>query len=339
MPLYPQDRDTGFDITRLNHLHLDVTDLAESRRFYEEFVGLVVTEATDDAVYLRGIEEIQHHSLVLHRAADAAVGRTGFRVAAPEDLDRLAEHFRARDLPTRFVDLPAQGRTLQVSDPQGVPVEFIAAMPVVGTRREVLDYTRKVGAAPPRFDHLQIRVPDADSAVEFWAGLGFHTSEAATATGDADEPLQVAFLERKGNANDIVFSQGPGPKLHHFAFVVHDAPVTMLHLLDTAHTHGFKTNVEYGPNRHSIGTETTMNLRDPDGHRVELLSHPYFVDADEPTLLWSFADPLAAVSLWGAEPELSWFTETSPMRGVRAREPETPTPMPGAPVQRVSHAG
>ncbi|HVM57048.1 MAG TPA: VOC family protein, partial [Gaiellaceae bacterium] len=57
--------ETPFDIVRVAHVELVVTDLAASREFYVDVLGLVPTEEADDAIYLRGYEERLHHSLVL----------------------------------------------------------------------------------------------------------------------------------------------------------------------------------------------------------------------------------------------------------------------------------
>ena len=41
----------------LSHVVFGVKDLAASRRFYVDILGLQVTDETDDAVYLRALEE------------------------------------------------------------------------------------------------------------------------------------------------------------------------------------------------------------------------------------------------------------------------------------------
>jgi catechol 2,3-dioxygenase len=60
--LYPP-----FNIVRLSHIVLTVTDLAASRAFYVDTLGLQVTDETSDAIYLRAMEERGHHCLVLDR--------------------------------------------------------------------------------------------------------------------------------------------------------------------------------------------------------------------------------------------------------------------------------
>ena len=74
------NQNPPFAITRASHVALAVTDLEASRDFYRDTIGLVVTEETDDVVYLRGLEEASHHSLRLERAAEAKALAVGLRV-------------------------------------------------------------------------------------------------------------------------------------------------------------------------------------------------------------------------------------------------------------------
>ena len=109
-----------FNITRASHVELLVADLERSLRFYVEVIGLAITERDDGAVYLRGMEESCHHSLVLRVAPDAShCVRIAFRVFTDEQLERLAEHLANLGLEPVWAHLPHQGRTLHVSDPAG----------------------------------------------------------------------------------------------------------------------------------------------------------------------------------------------------------------------------
>ena len=80
MPVPTHIFDPPFNIIRCSHAVLDVVDLNKSRAFYENTVGLHVEDSDDKAVYLRGSEEHQHHSLVLRKAPVAACSRLGFRL-------------------------------------------------------------------------------------------------------------------------------------------------------------------------------------------------------------------------------------------------------------------
>ena len=74
------------------------------------------------------------------------------------------------------------------------------------------------GGSPQRLDHVQVAAADIQAACDFYAALGFRLTEY-TAKDGTDE-LWGVWLQRKGNPHDIVFSNGRGPRLHHFAYTV-----------------------------------------------------------------------------------------------------------------------
>src|ERR671913_162974 len=81
------------DILRCAYMELVVTDLAASRVFYVDVLGLHVTEEDDEAIYLRSTDEFIHHNLVLRRGETAAVAAFSYRVRTPEDLDRAVAFY------------------------------------------------------------------------------------------------------------------------------------------------------------------------------------------------------------------------------------------------------
>ena len=50
-------KNPPFNITRASHVCLTVRDLASSRHFYTEVLGLVVSGEENSVLYLRGAEE------------------------------------------------------------------------------------------------------------------------------------------------------------------------------------------------------------------------------------------------------------------------------------------
>src|SRR5437867_6121737 len=117
-----------FNVIRCSHVVLDVVDLNASRQFYESSVGLHVEDRDDEAVYLRGSEEHQHHSLVLRQANTAGCSRLGFKVGNEQDLDKAAAFFSENGISYAFAEQPFQGRTLQFADPFGFQIELYASM-------------------------------------------------------------------------------------------------------------------------------------------------------------------------------------------------------------------
>lgn len=53
------------NVIRVAHVELRVKDLERSREFYVDKLGLIETAREDGRLYLRGLEECVHHSLVL----------------------------------------------------------------------------------------------------------------------------------------------------------------------------------------------------------------------------------------------------------------------------------
>ena len=64
-----------FNTTRASHVVLTVKDLGASRAFYCDALGFAISEEDGNALYLRGIEEACHHSLVLKRSPQPPVMR------------------------------------------------------------------------------------------------------------------------------------------------------------------------------------------------------------------------------------------------------------------------
>jgi len=306
MSLPPASFPPPFQITRASHVVIGVNDLAKSRAFYVDGIGLVISDETKDAIYLRGVEEAAHHSLVLkHTSAVPAAERVGMRVFTEDDLDRAKAHFDKAGLPTKFVEVPHQGRTLHVSDPLGTPLELCATMETMP--RLTVAFDKWTGASPQRIDHFQILVPDVPRACAFYVGMGFRLSEYVC-PDDSDELLFV-FLQRKGNPHDFVFANGTGPRLHHFAFTVAES-ARLFQACDILGSLGFGKQPEHGPGRHGPGHALFVYFRDPDGHRIELFnSHYQMMDIENQPVRWSAA--YTRQRGWGLPPQRKWHFEAS----------------------------
>jgi catechol 2,3-dioxygenase len=311
----------GFNVTRASHVVLTVKDLAASRRFYEEVIGLILTAEADGAMYYRGIEESCHHSLVLRQTRGEPVCEcVGLRALTEDDLEEIARHFRAHDCPAEWADVPHQGRTLHATDPVGTRLEICAHMPV--EPRQITSFSRHRGGCAQRIDHFQIVTPHVPRALEFYAGMGFRLTEYIALGGE----LRGVFLQRKGNPHDIVFFHGAGPRLHHTAFFAQENH-HLLKACDIAGELGFGRSVERGPGRHGPGHAMFVYFRDPDGHSIELFNtHYQVIDLENKPIGWDARDPKLAFP-WGLPAQRRWFEEATPFAGVAIEEPD-PKPAP-----------
>ncbi|HVG49993.1 MAG TPA: VOC family protein [Xanthobacteraceae bacterium] len=312
----------SFNITRASHVVMTVKDLAASKHFYTELAGLIVSGEDKDTVYLRGLEEACHHSLVLKRASGKPqCERIGMRVFTEQDLDKAAEFYRKAGLPVKEVSVPFQGRTIHVSDPSGMPLEFCATMTVMP--RMVTAFRHFKGGSAHRLDHYQVLASDVQAQCEFYMKQGFRLSEYIVA--DHSEEFAGVFLQRKGNPHDLVFFTGAGPRLHHFAYTSIDAG-TLMRACDIAGNLGIGNVVERGPGRHGPGHAQFVYFRDPDGHRVELFTtHYQIMDIECEPIRWD-ANSQLRKEIWGLPAQRSWIEEATEFSGVPTAPPKLNEP-------------
>lgn len=310
MPIPAPNLNPDFNIIRLSHVELFVRDLAWSRAYYVDTLGLQVTHEDADAIYLRAMEERGHHCVILRKGTSGEVGVLGFKVWSEDDLDRAEAWFRARDLPTKWIERPFMGRVLRTRDPWGVPLEFYAVM----DRLPVIAQAYKLyrGVKPLRIDHFNLFSANVDEAVKFYGAMGFRVTEYT-----ADEETGrtwAAWMHRKGGVHDIAFTNGTGPRLHHLAFWV-PTPLNIIDLLDLMSTTGYVSNIERGPGRHGISNAFFLYIRDQDGHRTEIYCSDYqTLDPDLEPIKWDLKDPQRQ-TLWGAPAPKSWFELGSEFEG------------------------
>ncbi|MCP1232149.1 3,4-dihydroxyphenylacetate 2,3-dioxygenase [Acetobacter indonesiensis] len=316
MPISPFNLYPDFNILRLSHVELVVTDLARSRTYYADLLGLQVTDEDTDHVYMRALEERGHHCMVLRRGEKGEVGYLSLKVFSEEDLDKAERYFRNLDHKVEWVERPYQGRTLRTHDNLGIPLEFYFKM----DRLEPIHqkYALYHGVKPLRIDHFNCFSPDVDASVEFYNNLGFRVTEYTE--DESTGRLWAAWMHRKGGVHDMAFTSGVGPRLHHTAFWV-PTPLNIIDLLDLMSTTGYLANIERGPGRHGISNAFFLYLLDPDGHRTEIYCSDYqTVDPDLEPIKWQLTDPQRQ-TLWGAPAPRSWFEHGSEFHGLETRQP------------------
>lgn len=316
MPVPAPNLYPDFNVVRLSHVELVVTDLARSRAFYADMLGLQVTREDDDTICMRALEERNHHCIVLKKGADPVARDLGFKVYSGGDLDRAETFFRTKGLPVAWVERPHQGRTLRTQDPFGVPLEFYHQMEALQPIHQ--QYKLYKGVRPLRIDHFNCFSTDVDGSVAFYNELGFRVTEYTE--DEETKKLWAAWMHRKGGVHDLAFTNGRGPRLHHVAFWV-PTPLAVIDLLDLMATSGCLANIERGPGRHGISNAFFLYIRDPDGHRIEVYCSDYMtVDPDLEPIRWDLKDPQRQ-TLWGAPAPKSWFEEGTLFEGVAVREP------------------
>ncbi|MUV38995.1 Catechol 2,3-dioxygenase [Lentibacillus sp. JNUCC-1] len=307
------------NIIRCARTVLHVRDLEASRRFYVEALGFIETESDGSHLYLRGLEEHCHHSIVLKKKAEPAVEALGYKVSCAEDLDRLAAMFSEKGHAVSWLEKGSQkamGRALRVMDIVGLPLEFFAE--IEPAERMLQRYDLYKGARVQRIDHFNCMVSDVGAAQEFYQNeLGFRCSEY-TNTPEGD--VWATWLHRKQTVHDVAFMNGPGPRLHHIGFWLPD-PLAIIHACDVLASMGYGDQIERGPGRHGLSNAFFLYLRDPDGHRIELYNGDYLTsDPDFKPIRWDINDPMRQ-TFWGHAAPDSWFEEAMPVLDIQTDKP------------------
>ena len=307
--------DPPFNIVRLSHVEYGVRDLAASKAFYVDTLGLQVTHEETDRLYLRAMEERGHHCISLHQGGESNVRFLAFKVWSEDDLDKAKAYFESKGLNAEWVERPFMGRVLRTVDPWGIPLEFYAAMDRLENITQ--KYALYRGVKPLRIDHFNMFSADVDAAVAFYGEMGFRMTEYTE--DDETGRVWAAWMHRKGGVHDVAFTNGTGPRLHHTAFWV-STPLNIIDLLDLMATTGYVGNIERGPGRHGISNAFFLYVLDPDGHRIEIYCSDYqTIDPDHEPIKWDLKDPQRQ-TLWGAPAPKSWFEHGSLFEGTEPVE-------------------
>ena len=304
------------DIVRAAYAELVVTDLAASRWFWVDMLGFVVSAEQDDPLYLRGHDELTHHSLILRKGERPAAAAIAYRVRSAADLDRAYLFFSERECAVQRRAAGATtgvGEAVRVVDPLGFTVEFFYA--IDRAERLIQRYDLHRGAHIARLDHFNLVVPDIPAAYSHYKSLGFGCSE----TIEDEHQMFAAWMFRKQTVHDVAFTAGAGPRLHHLGFATHESH----HVLTTCDIFGAtqqQHHIERGPGRHGVSNAFYVYLRDPDGHRVEIYTSDYFTgDPDHETYRWSVHDERRR-DYWGNAVIPSWYAEATTVLDLDARE-------------------
>lgn len=306
--LVPVPASPAPDILRCAYMELVVTDLAASRNFYVDVLGLIVTEEDENAIYLRTFEEFIHHNLVLRQGPVAGVAAFSYRVRSPKDLDAAVDFYKELGCKVErrkegFVK--GIGDSVRVIDPLGFPYEYFYETTHV--ERMAWHYELQTPGCLVRLDHFNQVTPDVPRGVAFMESLGFRVTEDIR---DEHGTVYAAWVRRKSTVHDTAMTGGDGPRMHHIAFATHEKH-NIIAICDKLGALRLSDHIERGPGRHGVSNAFYLYLRDPDGHRVEIYTQDYYTgDPDNPVVSWDVHDNQRR-DWWGGAVVPSWYTEAS----------------------------
>lgn len=94
----------GPRIAHVGAISLGTPDLETSLNFFRDLLGMEEVQRVGDTVYLRGYQELKHHSLVLFASEKPIVDSYSFRVGRPEDVELYSQELKEQDI--EVLELP-----------------------------------------------------------------------------------------------------------------------------------------------------------------------------------------------------------------------------------------
>lgn len=277
-------------ILRLSHAEVRVPDLQLATAYYAEVVGLVVTATEPGRTFLKGWDELQHHSLILTEEPTYGLNALAFKVIERNELDRLAERVAKAGIDVAWHEPgalnPASGTVVRFTAPSGHVVDLEHGQAQVGNGLTLLNPPPAPdglkGMHPPRLDHIFLLAEDVDGTTAFFRDvLEFRLTEQIV----ADDGHQLTtFLERTHTPHDIAFLTGPNGGFHHLAYWV-DEWNDLRTAADTCAYHGIE--IDAGPTRHGATRGCGLYFFDPAGNRNEVYTGGYWFDPDDEPTTWT----------------------------------------------------
>lgn len=268
-------------VIKVAHVGLHVTDLEASVNYYTNLLGLIVSERREGEVYLRALDDQDHHAIVLKASDSAGLDHVGLKVNRPEDIEeieKLVERTGTRVSRVADQEEAGQGEGIRFVVPSGQIFEVVYHVDKLGYASgmenpdPVPDQSIFRGVGVSRLDHLLISTQDAEENTKFFTEiLDFGVSETLR---DPSGKLLASWTYCTNTMHDVAMSPGPNGGLHHVAFWV-DSRADLVRAVNLLKKNGVRT-FDYAITRHGVSGGTTVYFHDPSGNRLEIFHNPYF---------------------------------------------------------------
>ena len=315
-------------IAHLGHAELRVTDLAASRGFFTEIMGLRVSAETDSQVYLRAWQDWDHHTLLLTQAEESGLEHIAWRVSGPDDLQQHARELKADGVAVEWLEGGTElghGDSLRFRTPgAGIPMElywevekYVETNPKLTSRlpSHPSRFTGQ-GMAPRRFDHVNFLINDVQPEQEWLTErLGLRHNYYITAP---DGSRRASWMAKTNLSHEIACMRNQaqsGNLLHHVAYYM-DSPDQVLRAATILADAG--CTIEWGPAQHGTSGAIFLYAWEPSGHRIEVWTGGFLLFApDHEAIRWEPDTSPLGLELWGSQRPDSYFTKGSALTPVR----------------------
>jgi catechol 2,3-dioxygenase len=294
-------------IAHIGHAELRVTDLEASRAFFTDAVGLFVSQENDEQVFLRAWQDWDHHTLVLTRASESALGHVAWRVQDAADLSAYERTLTSLGIDVQWIEGSiGHGDSLRFRAPgSGIPLELYWEVerfhnddPALAS--QLPSHPQRFvgnGIAPRRFDHANFLVDDVREALEWFT-----------------EVLLGSWMARTNLSHEIAFMRNrvqDGNRLHHVAYFL-DSPDQLVRGATILMDAGYR--IEWGPGSHGTSGAIFVYAFEPSGHRVEVWTGGMLLFApDWEAIRWDPDTAPLGLEMWGSQAPDTYFAYGTPL--------------------------
>ncbi len=276
-------------VTGLRSIDYNVTDVANSARFYENCWGLAPVTQQGGVQYMRATGA-EHHIVALHQGPTADLKCVHFAAADQEAVDGLHAKLSGLGAATgsapAALSTPGGGYGFSFCDPDGLT--YAISSDVVQHDDATMETDR-----PFKLSHVVLNSDMVGKQEEYFCDvLGFQVS---------DRTARMNFIRCSTDHHSIAFAHANGPSLNHTAFEVPTFDALMRGA-GRMKQKGFE--VGWGVGRHGPGNNVFTYFFEPNGLVVEYTAEVEQVDDTYKTGgpeewaqrvggpdRWGFADP------------------------------------------------
>ena len=273
------------DVKRLGHVGVSVPDVERAAAFYEQIVGMEISDRVDGSVFLRCSDE--HHCLGLYPGTERGLHHLGLDVGDGDALEHVRSVLDREGLqPVPDEDHhPGIGESICYLDPDGNRLKFYEGMQQI----EQPLAPRAVG--PVKFGHITFHTIDLNRTLPFYRDLlAFRLSD--TVAGNA-----LAWLRCSPDHHGVAFLNDGRAKVNHYCF---DLPNWQAIKAICDHLKENEVPIIYGPSRHGPGDNIFLYISDPAGNVIELSTEMVQIHDDESYQPRDWPNAPATVDVWRA---------------------------------------
>ena len=298
------------EIAKLGYVALESSDIEKSVFFFQEVIGLELTEKVQETYYFRAWGDFQHHTLSISPGEKGRVKYIAFRTKHSEDLPLFKEKLENKGISTELIaagNTPGIGDALRFIAPSGHRLELyydVDKGEVEEHRRSVLkNQTYKAwakGVSPRRLDHVNIHTcAPGNSAYDFFVeDLGFRINECIETE---EGKLLAGWMSVTPLVHDVALvaheTLETTARFHHISYWL-DNSGDLMRAADILKENGLQF---IGPGKHSVSQAIYLYVIDPgSGCRVELFTGGYLIfEPDWETVIWRPEERAFGNTYWG----------------------------------------